>query len=398
MLEPDTRWGGHMEREKAMSLMREMLALMGRKQASDLFITVGFPPAMKIDGDVQPVAEHPLTQEEARALVTAVMNDRQGKEFDATQECNFAISPKGIGRFRVNAYVQQGYPAMVCRTISTEPPTVEGLGLPPVFGDVVMSERGLVMVVGATGSGKSTTLAAMIGHRNRNSRGHIVTIEDPVEFVHAHKQCIVSQREVGIDTAEWKVALKNVLRQAPNVILIGEIRDRETMETALTISETGHLALATLHANSANHAIDRVLNMFPEDRREQVLMDLSMNLRAIISQRLLRRERDEGRVPAFEILINSPLVADKIAQGEVDEIKGLMKRSREEGMTTFDQSLFDLYESRTVSYEEALRHADSVNDVRLHIKLESKRRREDVPDEDDTGGWHIVDEDESAKG
>jgi len=309
-----------MDRDKAIALMRELLEHVNKTEASDLFITVGFPPAIKVHGEISSVSEHALNEDEASLMVYAIMNDRQRKEFDATHECNFAIAPKGIGRYRVNVYIQQGHPAAVVRTISTSPPSVDGLGLPQICKNIIMTKRGLVLVVGATGSGKSTTLAAMIDHRNATSHGHIVTIEDPIEFVHAHKQCIVSQREVGIDTEEWGIALKNVLRQAPNVILIGEIRDREAMETALTMSETGHLALATLHANSTNQAIDRILNFFPEDRREQLLMDLSLNLRALLSQRLLRTQVEDGRTPAFEILLNSPLIADKIAGGDVHEI------------------------------------------------------------------------------
>ena len=374
--------------------MRGLLEQVVGQGGSDIFITVGFPPAIKVNGEISPVNEHPLSREEARAMVYAIMSDRHSKEFDATHECNFAISPRDIGRFRVNAYMQQGNPAVVVRAISSTPPTVDGLGLPQACKSIVMAKRGLVMVVGATGSGKSTTLAAMIDHRNSAGSGHIVTIEDPIEFVHAHKQCIVSQREVGIDTDEWGIALKNVLRQAPNVVLVGEIRDLETMETAMQMSETGHLALATLHANSANHAIDRVLNFYPEDRREQVLLDLSLNLRAILSQRLLRTEQGEGRVPAFEILLNSPLIADRIAEGEVEEMKPIMERSVEEGMRTFDQSLFDLYESHTVSYEEALRYADSVNDLRLRIKLKSERFREESPDDDPTGDWSVAGDDD----
>ena len=383
-----------MEHDKAIALMRGLLERVVEKSASDLFITVGFPPAIKVHGEIAPVGEHPLTQEEARMMVYAIMNDRQSKEFDATRECNFAIAPKGIGRFRVNAYMQQGHPAAVVRAISSTPPSVDGLGLPPVCKNIIMTKRGLVMVVGATGSGKSTTLAAMIDHRNATGGGHIVTIEDPIEFVHAHKSCIVSQREVGIDTDEWGIALKNALRQAPNVILLGEVRDRETMETAMRMSETGHLALATLHANSANQAIDRVLNFFPQDRRDQLLLDLSLNLRAILSQRLLRTQQHEGRVPAFEILLNTPLIADHIAEGKVEEMKPIMERSVEEGMRTFDQSLFDLYESQTVSYEEALRFADSVNDLRLRIKLKSERFRREVPEQDTSGDWGLASDDD----
>jgi twitching motility protein PilU len=303
------------------------------------------------------------------------MNDRQTAEFERTRECNFAVSLQGLGRFRVNAFVQQGQVGPVFRTIPAAPPTIDGLGLPAVLKDVAMTQRGLVIFVGATGSGKSTSLAAIVDHRNENSHGHIITVEDPVEFVHPHKNCIVTQRELGIDTDSWEAALKNALRQAPDVILMGEIRDRESMEHAVAFAETGHLCLATLHANSANQALDRIINFFPDERRQQLLMDLSLNLKAMISQRLLPREAGRGRVAAVEILLNTPLVGKLIFKGETAEIKELMKRSRELGMQTFDQSLFDLYESRHIRYEDALRHADSVNDLRLQIKLQSARAR-----------------------
>jgi twitching motility protein PilU len=303
------------------------------------------------------------------------MNDKQAAEFERTKECNFAISPQGIGRFRVNAFVQQGNVGLVLRTIPQTLPTIDTLNLPKVLKDIAMTKRGLVIFVGATGSGKSTSLAAMVDYRNENSFGHIITIEDPVEFVHPHKNCIVTQREVGIDTDGWAAALKNTLRQAPDVILMGEIRDRETMEHAVAFAETGHLCMATLHANSANQALDRVINFFPDERRAQLLMDLSLNLKALVSQRLMPRQEGRGRVAAVEIMLNSPLVSDLIFKGEVGEIKELMKRSREIGMQTFDQSLFDLYESNTITYEDALRNADSVNDLRLQIKLNSQRAR-----------------------
>jgi twitching motility protein PilU len=303
------------------------------------------------------------------------MNDKQAAEFEKTKECNFAISPQGIGRFRCNAFVQMGHIGLVFRVIPQALPSVEQLGLPKVLREIAMTKRGLVIMVGATGSGKSTSLAAMVDHRNENSHGHIITIEDPVEFVHPHKNCIVTQREVGIDTDGWEQALKNTLRQAPDVILMGEIRDRETMEHAVAFAETGHLCMATLHANSANQALDRIINFFPEERRTQLLMDLSLNLKAIVSQRLLPREEGKGRIAAVEIMLNTPLVSDMIFKGEVGELKELMKRSRELGMQTFDQALFDLYEHRDVSYEDALRNADSVNDLRLQIKLNSSRAR-----------------------
>jgi twitching motility protein PilU len=300
------------------------------------------------------------------------MNDRQIKEFEATKECNFAIAPAGIGRFRCNAFVRMGYTGMVLRVIETEVPTLEKLGLPEVLKDIAMTKRGLVIMVGATGSGKSTSLAAMVDHRNQNSYGHIITIEDPIEFVHPHKNCIITQREVGVDCDSWGIALKNTLRQAPDVILIGEVRDRDGMDHAIAFAETGHLVMCTLHANSTNQALDRIINFFPEERRPQLLMDLSLNLRASISQRLIPFKDRKGRIPAVEIMLNSPLIADLIFKQEVHEIKEVMKRSREQGMQTFDQSLYDLHETEQISYEDALRNADSVNDIRLNIKLNSK--------------------------
>ena len=364
-----------MERDQATKFMHDLLKLMRSKGASDLFITSEFPPAIKIDGKLTPVSNQALNSQHTRELARSIMNDRQAEEFEATKECNFAISPPGIGRFRVNAFVQQGRIGMVLRTITTEIPNFDELGLPPVLKDVALTKRGLVVFVGGTGSGKSTSLAAMIGYRNENTYGHIVTIEDPVEYVHQHKNCIVTQREVGVDTESWHSALRNTLRQAPDVILMGEIRDRETMDYAIAFAETGHLCMATLHANSANQALDRIINFFPEERRAQLLMDLSLNLRGLVSQRLLPRQEGKGRVAAVEIMLNTPLIADLIFKGEVAEIKELMKRSRELGMQTFDQALFDLYESNMVTYEDALRNADSVNDLRLNIKLHSHRAR-----------------------
>ncbi|MBX6392020.1 MAG: PilT/PilU family type 4a pilus ATPase [Burkholderiales bacterium] len=361
-----------MEREQATKFIHELLRLMVNKNASDLFISVGFPPAIKIDGRLTPVSQQPLSPQHTAELVRAIMNDRQAAEFEATKECQFAISPGGIGRFRVSAFVQQGHVGMVLRTINSEIPTIEQLGLPPVLKDLAMSKRGLVIMVGATGSGKSTTLAAMIGHRNENSYGHIITIEDPIEYVHPHKNCLITQREVGVDTDSWETALKNALRQAPDVILMGEIRDRETMDYAIAFAETGHLCMATLHANNANQALDRIINFFPEERRQQLLMDLSLNLRGMVSQRLIPLKDRKGRVAAVEVLLNSPLIADLIFKGEVHEIKEVMKRSRELGMQTFDQHLFELYDNGLISYEDALRNADSVNDLRLQIKLHSK--------------------------
>ena len=364
-----------MERDQASKFVNDLLRLMVSRNGSDLFLTSDFPPAIKVDGKVTKVSPQPLTGQHTMALARAVMNDKQAGEFERTKECNFAISPQGIGRFRVNAFVQQGHIGMVMRTIPQTLPTIDSLNLPKVLKDVSMTKRGLVIFVGATGSGKSTSLAAMVDFRNENSFGHIITIEDPVEFVHPHKNCIVTQREVGIDTDGWEQALKNTLRQAPYVILMGEIRDRETMEHAVVFAETGHLCMATLHANSANQALDRIINFFPEERRAQLLMDLSLNLKGLVSQRLLPRQEGKGRVAAVEIMLNSPLIADLIFKGEVAEIKEIMKRSREHGMQTFDQALFDLYESRAVTYEDAIRNADSVNDLRLQIKLNSQRAR-----------------------
>jgi twitching motility protein PilU len=361
-----------MERDQATKFMYDLLKLLLSKKGSDLFITSGFPPAFRIDSKMTPVSNQPLTPIHTQDLCRAIMNDKQAAEFEAKKECNFAISPAGIGRFRVNAFVQQGNMGMVLRVITTNIPRFEELKVPPVLKDVAMTKRGLVIMVGGTGSGKSTTLAAMIGYRNENSYGHIITIEDPIEYVHPHKNCVVTQREVGVDTDSWEAALKNTLRQAPDVILIGEIRERETMEHAIAFSETGHLCMATLHANSANQALDRIINFFPEERRSQLLMDLSLNMRALISQRLIPLKDSKGRAAAVEVMLNSPLISDLIFKGEVHEIKEIMKKSRELGMQTFDQALFDLYEEGRISYEDALRNADSVNDLRLMIKLHSK--------------------------
>jgi twitching motility protein PilU len=365
-----------MERDQAVKFMHELLRAMVAKKASDLFITAGFPPAIKIDGRVTPVANQPLTPQHTAELTRAMMNDKQAQEFEATKECNFAINPAGIGRFRVNAFVQRGNIGMVLRTITTQIPKFEELNLPGVLKDICMTKRGLIIMVGGTGSGKSTSLAAMIGYRNENSHGHIITIEDPVEYTHEHKNCIVTQREVGVDTENWFSALKNTLRQAPDVILIGEIRDRETMDYAIAFAETGHLCMATLHANSANQALDRIINFFPQERRQQLLMDLSLNIRAIVSQRLIPKKDGKGRVAAVEVMLNSPLIQDLIFKGEVHEIKSVMARSRELGMQTFDQHLFELYEQGLISYEDALRNADSVNELRLMIKLHGKEAKE----------------------
>ena len=360
------------EREKAQKFMYELLRLMIARKASDLFITAGFPPAMKIDGKLTPVNNQSLTAQHSAELARAIMSDKQAAEFEATKECNFAVHPADIGRFRVNAFVQQGRVGLVLRTITTKIPNLDEMGLPAVLKDISMTKRGLVVLVGGTGSGKSTSLAAMIGHRNENSYGHIITIEDPVEYVHEHRNCIVNQREVGVDTDSWFAALKNTLRQAPDVILIGEIRDRETMEYAIAFAETGHLCMSTLHANSANQALDRIINFFPEERKQQLLMDLSLNLKAFISQRLIAKKTGKGRAAAIEVMINSPYISDLIFKGDVHEIKTVMSRSREMGMQTFDQALFDLYEGGEISYEDALRNADSINDLRLKIKLEGK--------------------------
>jgi len=364
-----------MSNENPIELIHHMLRTMVSRKASDLFISVGFPAALKIDGKVTPISDQVLTDIHTMTFAHAVMNDKQIASFEATKECNFAIAPSGIGRFRVNVYEDKNGVGLVMRTINTKIPTMEELGLPSILRDVAMSERGLVMVVGGTGSGKSTSLAAMIGYRNEHSEGHIITIEDPVEFVHEHRNCIVTQREVGINTDSWEAALKNTLRQAPDVILIGEIRDRETMEHAIAFAETGHLCLATLHANSTNQALDRIINFFPDDRRQQLLMDLSLNVRAFLSQRLVPRESGTGRVAAFEIMLDSPLIKDMIFKGEVHEIKELMTRSVELGMQTFDKALFDLYQANVISYEDALRFADSHNDVRLRIKLDPHGRQ-----------------------
>jgi twitching motility protein PilU len=364
-----------MERDQASKFMFDLLRLMVSKGGSDLFITAGFPPAIKIDGKMTPVSSQPLGGSHTADLARAIMNDKQAAGFELTKEANFAISPADLGRFRVSAFMQMGCVGMVLRVITTTIPRFEDLELPEVLKDVIMTKRGLVIMVGATGSGKSTTLAAMVGYRNENSYGHIITIEDPVEFVHPHRNCVITQREVGVDTDSFEAALKNSLRQAPDVIQIGEIRDRETMEHAISFAETGHLCLATLHANSANQALDRIINFFPEERRQQLLMDLSLNMKGLISQRLIPKKEAKGRVVAMEILLNSPLISDLIFKGDVHEIKEIMKKSRELGMQTFDQALFDLYEADKISYEDALRNADSVNDLRLNIKLNSKHAK-----------------------
>ena len=364
-----------MERDQASKFINDLLKLMISRNGSDLFITGDFPPAMKVDGKVTKVSPQPLNAGHTMALARAVMNDKQAAEFERTKECNFAISPAGVGRFRVNAFIQQGKVGMVMRVIPAVLPTIDGLGVPQVLKEVVMSKRGLTILVGATGSGKSTTLAAMVDWRNEQSFGHIITIEDPVEFVHPHKNCVITQREVGLDTDSWEAALKNTLRQAPDVILMGEVRDRETMEHAISFAETGHLCMCTLHANSANQALDRIINFFPEERRAQLLMDLSLNLKAMVSQRLVPKQDGKGRAVVVEVMLNTPLISDLIFKGDVSEIKEIMKKSRNLGMQTFDQALFDAFEANTITYEDALRNADSVNDLRLQIKLNSQRAK-----------------------
>lgn len=368
-----------MDRDKAISFIHDLLRTLVGKNGSDLFITVGTPPSIKVDGKMTPVTNQPLSSSHTQVLVRSIMNDRQAAEFEGTQECNFAISLPGVSRFRVSAFIQRGSSAMVIRVIQGNIPNFEQLNLPPILKEISMTKRGLVIFVGGTGSGKSTSLAAMVGYRNANSFGHIITIEDPIEYVHTHKNCVVTQREVGIDTESYAVALKNTLRQAPDVILLGEIRDREAMDHAIVFAETGHLCLSTLHANSTNQALDRIINFFPEERRTQLLMDLSLNLKAVISQRLLPRVGSKGRVPAVEIMINTPLMSDLIFKGKVHEMKELISKSNEVGMHTFDQHLFKLYEADLISYEDALRHADSVNDLRLRIKLEGKASKKKNP-------------------
>jgi twitching motility protein PilU len=360
--------------EQAKAYITKLLTAMSKAGGSDLFVSKDFPPAMKMQGALQPLTTQKLTGEVTRELANSLMNEKQREEFARDLECNFAISLPGVARFRVNVFMQQQNPGMVIRTIANEIPDFAKLGLPDSLKEIIMSKRGLVLVVGATGSGKSTSLAAMIDHRNRNSAGHIVTVEDPVEFVHQSQQSLITHREVGIDTRSWHNALKNTLRQAPDVILIGEIRDTETMEHAIAFAETGHLCLGTLHSNSANQTIDRIINFFSEERRKQLLMDLSSNLRAIISQRLVRTADGKGRKAAIEILINTPIVADKLLKGEFHEIKAIMGKSRELGMKTFDWSLFELYNDGTITYDEAIRNADSANELRLNIKLNGTRQ------------------------
>ncbi|BCM25451.1 PilT/PilU family type 4a pilus ATPase [Methyloradius palustris] len=360
-----------MNNEQALAYMHTLLKSMLEKKASDLFISADFPPAMKIDGKMTPVTQQKLSGEHTQAFAHSLMNEKQRKEFEAEKECNFAIWPREIGRFRVNVFVQQEKVGMVLRTITTKIPNFDEMGLPPVLKDVMMAKRGLIILVGGTGSGKSTTLAALIDYRNENSYGHIITVEDPVEYVHPSKNCLITHREVGRDTNGWFAALKNTLRQAPDVILIGEIRDRETMEFALAFAETGHLCMATLHANSANQALDRIVNFFPEERHPQLHMDLSLNLKAFVSQRLVPKAGG-GRCAAIEILLNSPLIGDLILKGETNMIKEVMAKSAELGMQTFDQALFNLAEEGRITEDDALRNSDSINELRLKFKLHSK--------------------------
>jgi twitching motility protein PilU len=364
-----------MDRDQASKFVNDLLKLLVSRKGSDLFLTADFPPAIKVDGQVAKVSPQPLTGQHTQALARAIMNDKQSAEFERSKECNFAIAPAGIGRFRVNAFVQMGKIGLVMRTIPERIPTIDELDLPQVLKNVAMAKRGICLLVGGTGSGKSTTLAAMVDWRNENSHDHIVTVEDPVEFVHRHKNCIITQREVGLDTDSWEAALKNSLRQAPNVILMGEIRDQETMEHAISFAETGHLCLATLHANSANQAMERIINFFPEARHAQMLKDVSLNLRGMIAQRLIPRQDGKGRYAVVEVLLNSGLVADLIQKGEIYELKEVMKRSTEVGMQTFDQALYTAFEAHLISYEDAIRNADSQNDLKLHIKLNSQRAR-----------------------
>ncbi len=357
-----------MEKKEAMTFILKLLRLMIEKDGSDLFITAAFPPAIKVKGVMSPVSKQNLSANDAKALTQCIMNDKQLKEFEETKECNFAIAPAGLCRFRVNAFVQQGMQGLVLRTIASTIPTLDSLDLPPVLKEIISAKNGLIIMVGATGSGKSTTMAAMIDHRNETSHGHIITIEDPIEYVHPHKNCVIMQREVGVDTDDWEIALHNTLRQAPDVIVLGEIRDKSIMNFGLEFAQTGHLAMATLHANNANQAIDRVLGFFPVETQKKLKQDISLNLKAIISQRLIKTV-DGGRCAAIEILINTPLIADLIAKGDVSGMKPIMAKSRELGMQTFDQSLFALFQEGKISYEAALKNADSANELRLEIKL-----------------------------
>jgi len=387
-----------MDRNKAIGFMHDLLRMMVSKDGSDLFITTGSPPAIKVDGKINTVSKQILAPTHTQMLARSIMNDKQVSEFEEHQECNFSIALPGVARFRVNAFVQRGSTGLVLRIINSDIPSFGDLNLPNVLQDITMTKRGLVIFVGGTGSGKSTSLASMVDYRNRNSYGHIITIEDPVEFVPAHRNCLVTQREVGVDTDSYEIALKNTLRQSPDVILIGEIRDREAMDHAIAFAETGHLCLSTLHANSTNQALDRIINFFPEERRQQLLMDLSLNLKALISQRLIPRIDGVGRIPAVEIMINSPLMQDLIFKGEVHEMKSLIRKSNEQGMITFDQALYNLYEERKITFEDALRNADSVNDLRLRIKLESDTARKTGLVEDHRDDFELEDSETDTPG
>jgi twitching motility protein PilU len=387
-----------MDRNKAIGFMHDLLRMMVSKDGSDLFITSGSPPAMKVDGKIQTVSKQIMAPSHTQMLARSIMNDKQVSEFEQSQECNFSIALPGVARFRVNAFVQRGSTGLVLRVINSEIPSFAELNLPDTLQDIAMTKRGLVIFVGGTGSGKSTSLASMVDYRNRHSYGHIITIEDPVEFVHEHKNCLVTQREVGVDTESYEVALKNTLRQAPDVILIGEIRDREAMDHAIAFAETGHLCLSTLHANSTNQALDRIINFFPEERRQQLLMDLSLNLKGLVSQRLIPRIDGVGRIPAVEIMLNTPLMADLIFKGEVHEMKSLMAKSNVQGMITFDQALYNLYEQRKITFEDALRNADSVNDLRLRIKLESDTARKTGLVDDHRDDFELEETEEEESG
>ncbi|SDI94644.1 twitching motility protein PilU [Pseudomonas flavescens] len=375
----------------------KLLRLMVEKGASDLFITAGVPPSMKVNGKIMPVTKTPLSPEMTRETVHAVMNEQQRRDFAEHHECNFAISARGIGRFRVSAFYQRNLAGMVLRRIETNIPTLDDLKLPEILKKLALTRRGLVLFVGATGTGKSTSLAAMIGYRNKNSSGHIISIEDPIEYIHQHQSCIVTQREVGIDTESFEVALKNTLRQAPDVILIGEVRTRETMDHAVAFAETGHLCLATLHANNANQALDRIINFFPADRQNQVWMDLSLNLKAIVAQQLIPTPDGKSRRAVIEVLINTPLAADLIRKGDVHELKALMKRSTEHGMQTFDQALYNLYSQGEITYEDALLYADSANDLRLMIKLGSETDGEHLTSMSQGLALEVTDEDQGRR-
>lgn len=367
-----------------------------KHEASDIFITAGRAPTLKVNGRMATISQDTLSDDAARELVLSTMNDEQKKTFERDKECNYAIDARGAGRFRVSALYQRSRIAMVMRLVKDEIPTIDGLHVPEIVKELAMTKRGLVIFVGATGSGKSTTLAAMIGHRNQNSTGHILTIEDPIEFNHKHAGCVVTQREVGVDTDSYDVALKNSLRQAPDVIMIGEIRSRETMDYGIAFAETGHLCLSTLHANNANQAMDRIINFFPEDRHRQLFMDMSLNLKAVVAQRLIPKKDGGGRTVAVEVMLNTPLVGDLIEKGKVSEIKDVMKRSREHGMQTFDQAVYDLYKAGEISYEEALRNADSTNEVRLMIKLGSESG--ELPEDQDMSGLSIESDDDGSIG